>query len=356
MEPIFKFEKNRQLPLRSKVKKARDLFLHKIACGEYNTVECNCICGAKKDDVLIATVDRYGVPVNTFICKHCGLLRIDPYLDDVSLQKFYNTDYDKIYRTTLSQKHFFNEQVKSGERILSAVSKIKSDLNEAIVMEIGCSMGGNLLPFKRVGCSVFGADYNEDHVCKGRQLGMDLRVGSWSQLQDAAPADILILSHVLEHMTDPIAFLKNIMTLVKDDGFLYIAVPAVEDIPESYDHDIMLWLQNAHAYNFSNVTLKEVVAHGGAKPVWDNGKGIVIAQKTANIGELSFAPDEADAVIRKMQKYELQFLKNRTFFRWLSHKLKSCANTLYELLPRKLTWCIKMFLPYGFVRYIQKQH
>ena len=200
-DPVFRFSVDRELILCDQAAEAKKKFLQKIHSGEYVETDCHCICGATKDDILVSTIDRYGFPVNTFICKHCGLLRISPYLDDKSLQKFYNTDYDNIYRMQTPPNQFFCDQLNQGNRILHQITEIKKDLSGSKVAEVGCSMGGNLLPFQQVGCSVFGADYNEVHIAKGRKLGMDLRLGSWNSLNDAAPVDILILSHVLEHMT-----------------------------------------------------------------------------------------------------------------------------------------------------------
>lgn len=336
MNSVFRFSKDRGLKLCAQALKAKNCFLNKIETNEYRETECNCICGAQKNDILLATVDRYGFHVNTFICKQCGLIRINPYLDEGSLQKFYNTDYDNIYRIETPANIFFQDQLNQGNAILKMISSVKDDVTNLTVMEIGCSMGGNLLPFQQIGCSVFGVDYNQDHIAKGKKLGMDLRVGSWENLQDAAPSDILILSHVLEHMTNPVLFLKNVLKLVNENGLIYVAVPAIEDIPSSYGYDIMSWLQNAHAYNFSNLTLKEVIRLSGAEPIWDNGRGVVIARKSKESGSCCFDVNEAHSI--KMKKYEQKFQ--------LFHNVPT-------IFRHNAAWYLKMFLPYGIVRYFQ---
>lgn len=331
MEQLFKFSSARQLELDNSTRVAITEFLQKINSGDYQLESTRCLCGAD-DDILLTDIDRYGIPVNTVICRNCGLLRINPYLDQRSLEKFYDTDYDKIYRNEIPVNTFFKEQLNQGNEILNKIESVIPLSLHPAVMEIGCSMGGNLLPFQQRGCAVFGTDYNHDHVEKGKKIGLDLRIGSWEKLQDVPPADVMILSHVLEHMKDPKQFLKEVLRLIKKDGLIYIAVPAVEDIPFFYGYDIMKWLQNAHAYNFSNMTLKELITLCGAEPIWDNGKGTIIARNSQKpeVSNFAFDTDESTAIIRKLINYEHKFHFH------------------------KLLWFMKMFLPYGMVQYFRK--
>tara|TARA_A100001011_G_C14184765_1_gene788525 strand:- start:422 stop:1228 length:807 start_codon:yes stop_codon:yes gene_type:complete len=51
--------------------------------------------------------------------------------------------------------------------------------------------------------------------------------------------DLITSNGVLEHVPDPVAFLKNIRNSLKDDGYLYIGVPNFENNPAdlfTFDH------------------------------------------------------------------------------------------------------------------------
>jgi hypothetical protein len=74
-----------------------EAFKQKQMQGIYNMSPLTCLCG-KHNDILIALTDRYGIEVTTVLCQNCGLLRIDPYYDDISLANFYRDDYRAIYQ------------------------------------------------------------------------------------------------------------------------------------------------------------------------------------------------------------------------------------------------------------------
>lgn len=323
-----------RVEMNEEMKNAKEKVLDKLASGEYKEHFNGCICAEHdKGDILVATVDRYGFPLNTFLCMNCGLLRSDPYFDEKSLATFYNSEYDKIYRTTLPENTFFLQQLTQGNKIFSLISQLTSVHHKMKIMEIGCSMGGNLLPFAQMGCDVYGCDYNEIHIKKGQKMGLNLFAGSYATLNNNSPYDVIIASHVIEHFLNPFNSLKEIFQLLKPGGLIYVAVPAVEDIPTSYNCDIFSWLQNAHVYNFSNRTLKNLIIACGGKVLWDNSKGILIAQKIQEPSNILAAPREAYKIMKKLKMYERK--KNMV---------------LSVSVFRKL---IKMCLPYGVVRFIQ---
>ena len=68
----------------------------KIDGGIYRLEETNCLCGSK-GEVIISETDRYGLSLNTVICKKCGLLRTNPRLDKNSLTEFYIKEYRDLY-------------------------------------------------------------------------------------------------------------------------------------------------------------------------------------------------------------------------------------------------------------------
>ncbi len=83
--------------------------------------------------------------------------------------------------------------------------------------------------FMEEGCSTIGCDPNPIVVEFGITKGLEIRFGSIECLSGKTSADILILSHVLEHIEDPIKFLQNAKDLLVDDGLIYIEVPGVDN-------------------------------------------------------------------------------------------------------------------------------
>jgi len=57
-----------------------------------------------------------------------------------------------------------------------------------------------------------------------QEIGVTLVVAS-AQIEDTDPVDLVVMSHVLEHVSNPIEFLKNATQNLRKGGVLFIEVP-----------------------------------------------------------------------------------------------------------------------------------
>ena len=75
---------------------------------------------------------------------------------------------------------------------------------------MGTGGGWILYPYYLAGFNVIGCDYDINYLEYGRKKGMNLIKGSIPELIDRGiKADYLILNQVLEHVDNPVAFLKD---------------------------------------------------------------------------------------------------------------------------------------------------
>lgn len=242
-------------------KESKNRLIKKLESGEYQYEEYICECGAKPADFeVIATRDRYGLPVKTKICTNCGLLMTNPRMNQDSYNKFYSSEYRELYGgKPVADEVFFQNQVKHGEEIHTYIEKYHDISKIKTVLEIGCGAGGILYAFHKEGFSVSGVDLGEEYLNYGRKYGLDLYHGNSSQLIPKK-YDLIILSHVFEHFLDLKTELETIKNLLSDDGFLYIEVPGIKSIKKNYRSDILLYLQNAHVRHFTLDTLSKTMA------------------------------------------------------------------------------------------------
>ena len=68
------------------------------------------------------------------------------------------------------------------------------------------------------------------------------------------------MSHVFEHLSDPISFLNNIKKNMNKTYFLFIEVPSV-----TKKNDYRIFTIPPHAYNYSGIALQNVLKKTGYK-------------------------------------------------------------------------------------------
>ncbi|MDP2923781.1 MAG: class I SAM-dependent methyltransferase [Candidatus Omnitrophota bacterium] len=231
--------------------------------------EVPCLCGNDEFD-LIARYDRYSMLQQTVMCRRCGLILSNPRMTKEEYENFYRRDtYFDCYVPSnyLNSDGLARKYARAtGQHILDTVLKIKG-LNEIKnVLEFGVAGGWNLIPFKEEGISVTGYDYSPNFVALGRERGLNLIQGTIGSI--VGKYDIIILSHVIEHLTNLIGDIKELKQHLNPKGIFYIAVPDIR-IFNRYQ------LQNAHTYYFTLRTLHYYMAKCGLRLVHSEPSQII---------------------------------------------------------------------------------
>ena len=98
------------------------------------------------------------------------------------------------------------------------------------VLDVGCGNGSELaLPLARLGFQVTGIDIHGPSIEHARQLGTDVAnlnyvCGRVEELE-APPYDVVILSEVLEHLSEPRKLLLAAIEHLKKNGMIIVTVP-----------------------------------------------------------------------------------------------------------------------------------
>ena len=83
--------------------------------------------------------------------------------------------------------------------------------------------------------------------------------------QNLPPYDCLWQRHILEHVHDLLRFLYTARKLIREDGWLFVEVPACEAELQSRDY-ARLWEE--HTQYFTAVSLSNTLMMGGFSPLW----------------------------------------------------------------------------------------
>jgi SAM-dependent methyltransferase len=238
----------------------------KLNDGTYRMLAEACPCGTSDSDILLSEVDRYGLPLNAVLCNACGTLRIDPYLDDVSLADFYTRYYQQMYARASDQAAYFAKQRKYGRRVMQSVKNWLPP--GSFVFEIGCGAGGALDVLREAGFAVGGCDFSRELIDYGSGRGLPLRWGPPIEALGSLPAPALIyMHHVFEHVRDPVAQLLSLCKYLAPDGKLLVIVPDVSRISEFPfpAGDLRLFVHIAHKFNFSLEGLRLLASRAGLR-------------------------------------------------------------------------------------------
>ena len=262
----LEYSRSNEIPLKPEQLVARDQLLARLESGEYETEETPCICRGYRD-IVIAEKDRYGLPVRTLLCRNCGLLRSSPRMTMETAAKFYQSEYRALYSGHLTMDSLFEGQVRRGSWIVREMGSLLSRVNT--VFEVGCCSGGILLPLKEIGKTVAGCDMDEEYLDFGRRRGLELITGTAKTVGKTRreSADLVILSHVVEHYVCPQEELIDAIQLVRPGGFLVIEVPGVLTLDNNYRDNLLFYLQNAHNYHFTGDTLSSLVRSVGLEVI-----------------------------------------------------------------------------------------
>ncbi len=99
------------------------------------------------------------------------------------------------------------------------------------LLDVGFGNGGFLKLATEMGWNAEGIDFDPKAVETARARGLNVRCASAADLSaQNEQFDIITLSHVLEHVHDPITLLKELYRLLKPGGLLWLETPNLDSL------------------------------------------------------------------------------------------------------------------------------
>lgn len=232
-----------------------------------------CLCGSNNLE-KVNNIDRFGLPFGTNICKDCGLISLGRRIKDEFLGKYYDEVYwDLVFGEMAEGGSLNTHGYEYGMNVFNFVKEnINSLPNEINLLEIGCGTGEKLdvlkKEFEKLGkkVNVFAIDFSTVAVNACKAKGYKTLQGGFEQITNMeVKFNFVILSHLVEHLIDPVRDLKKLKAALFENCLLYIEVPGVKELERSQDYvfDYNLYCVHAHVYNFTLGSLENVVKAAG---------------------------------------------------------------------------------------------
>jgi SAM-dependent methyltransferase len=183
-----------------------------------NELACCGLCGRRAGAVFVARDRISERRFDVACCAGCGLWFTSPKLSRVELDDYY-TAADAPGWT---QRHV-------GRWLRQWRARWCADgLRPGRALDVGCGNGEMLLALGRMGWDVVGTERVEASALPARRMGLEIHAADLEVCR-LAPAsfDLIILWHVLEHLSEPLATLDEVARLLRPDGRLVVAVPNI---------------------------------------------------------------------------------------------------------------------------------
>jgi len=193
-------------------------------------------------------------------CSECGLTYVNPRLSDGELEKLYNADYyhnkgwdmTADYVANLDNFELFWRKYRIGD--LSKILYYKPRLKGIKFLDVGCALGNFMMFMQEQGAIVQGVEWSSFAVERDRKLGLNVKQGDIHKLDFPANSfDIVCAREVMEHLYDPLNFLKEVYRILKPGGLFYYSTGNI-----AASKDITNWeyiRPEGHIYYFSPKTM-----------------------------------------------------------------------------------------------------
>lgn len=187
------------------------------------------LCASTKSDLFAYRHDdRYGYPGEYPLqkCRECGHLFLGHHFSAAALKRMYSEYYP---RTEFNLKKFRPYEEATGffawlqGKNCHAFRHVPRNVR---VLDIGCGFGETMGYFTNRNCDAYGIDVDTNLERVRKKFKYNLKVGLFSpKFYKKSFFDYVIMDQVIEHVTDPLATLQGVKTVLKPGGILIMSTP-----------------------------------------------------------------------------------------------------------------------------------
>jgi 2-polyprenyl-3-methyl-5-hydroxy-6-metoxy-1,4-benzoquinol methylase len=221
----------------------------------------NCpLCGHVEFETALQTKDHMITQQSFTIvsCKSCGFWFTNPIPKENEIGEYYK--HETYVSHSSSSKGFINGLYKKvrNKTLKEKLALVRSLVYNGTVIDYGCGTGHFLSVLNNAGYKALGFEPDEE-ARKFTKENLNLNTKPLEKLNeiDENTIDLISLWHVLEHVYHLKRDLKTIVSKIKPEGYLIIAVPN----RESYDAKIYgeYWAAYdvpRHLYHFTQENMR----------------------------------------------------------------------------------------------------
>jgi SAM-dependent methyltransferase len=238
----------------------------------------NCpVCSGSLSKLMKLKGDRTGKKTPLYFCRECDCFfqRPDYREDDQQLLVDFQWHLDNI-----------DSRLEHSRKIVKRLLAHQPDIKT--MLDIGCGIGASIRAAAEAGITCQGVEPNLHAVSFAKErFSLDIVPGYFSPGLFTSKFDAIILDQVLEHLAEPPAFMRDVLSVLKPGGLLYLAVPgrrggllriAYSLLFKPARYSIFM-VNDVHINHFSDKSLGVLVESCGGAVIDRVKSGAVIARK-----------------------------------------------------------------------------
>lgn len=209
----------------------------------------------------LAGVDLDGFEQRLLLCEDCGAHYVGEYLSPAALARYYA--HSSSYEYLVSEQSLPSEEAQRSQQQHAFLRPYLQP--GARVLDVGCSTGYTLSLFAGEGHHAHGVEPSAVLSQMARErYGLVVDTCFVERAEQLPPGqDLVMLSHVLEHLMDPAQMLAAIRSCLAPGGRLFIEIPVIE----LFDERDLFQLSFEHVNYFSHGSLSNLMHRCGFREV-----------------------------------------------------------------------------------------
>lgn len=193
-----------------------------------------------------------------FSCPSCQLVRVAPVPTREALKDYYDRAYE------VDREGYRRNLRRYGRRDLELLESLSG---KGRMLEVGCSWGYFLEAARGCGWQVQGLELSNPAAKWAKErLGLEVGCGTIEAfpLREETVFDVVVAWHVIEHVQDPMSFLRIARDRLRPGGLLALRTPNIRSAPARLNGRAWHWVgAPAHLSLFSPKSLRLAVERTG---------------------------------------------------------------------------------------------
>ena len=260
---------------------------NKISCPICKKSKFRNILNIKKFPYFTAPINKETIKKNKINNKVCNLNVINckncthTFLSKLPNLDILNDLYNKYYNYPSALNGFFKPE--RDENFIKSFLKNQKVIKNKKILEVGCYDGYVLKRLKKFGCTVIGCDPSKGALI-GKRHGIKIRKEFFNPKKiNYGHFDYVITRHLIEHIVDPLEWIKRLTSVLNKKGKLIVETPNVEfflrrGLPSVFS------LQHLHYFSKNSIIYLFKLANIKIEKIEENKENLIIfAQKSKNL-------------------------------------------------------------------------